>query len=173
MTLNPIPTIHLLLTPGTGQADAQARVEHFFARNFLVKYDRVTIMAERTLGAGQPAFWGRMEEGVAANRRRVEGLLAELQAGGFEKLTDLAAMRQGYESKLLHTVTHLLDGFFGVDTVFFNLEEDSHGVSDRLAATIRAHPEKFWLVEAECASNAGHEPGRLDLIRKFATEPPG
>lgn len=168
----PNPTTHLLLTSGSDQADAQARVEHFFARNFLVKYDRVRVLAERTINAGEAGFWGRLAEGTAANRRLVEELVEELRAGGFETVHNLAAMRQGYQSKILHTVTHLLDGFFGVDSVFYNLAEDSHGLSDRLVATIKANPGGFWLVEAEGASNPGHAADQLDLIRQFKTAPP-
>jgi hypothetical protein len=163
--------LHLLLTSGTDQADAQLRVQHFFAKNFLVKYDRVTIPAERTINAEAADFGPRLQEGIAANRRVVAELLGELEAGGFAKMGDLLEMRQGYESKLLHVITHLLDGFFGVDTGFFNLEEDSHGLSDRLAMAIKANPAGFWLVEAECASDSGHDPDQLDLIRRFETPP--
>jgi hypothetical protein len=166
------PTTHLLLTPATDRDDAQARIEHFFAKNFLVKYDQVTILAERTSHAGNADFWKRLEEGIAANRRVVGELLDEMRAGGFEKLTDLTEMHQGYESKILHTVTHLLDGFFGVDTVFFNLVEDSHGLSNRLAAAIKANPAGFWLVEAECISDTGHDPDQLDMIRRLETALP-
>lgn len=112
------------------------------------------------------------KDGIAANRQLVGELLGELGEGGFEKLTDLLEMRQGYESKLLHSITHLLDGFFGVDTVFYNLEEDSHGISDRLVMAIKANPAGFWLVEAECTSDTDHDPDRLDLIRRLKTEPP-
>lgn len=168
----PAPTIHLLLTPGSDQADAQTRIQHFFARNFLVKYDRVSVLAARTINAAETDFWKRLEEGIAANRRLVGEVLEELRAGGFEKLTDLAEMQQGYESKLLHAATHMLDGFFGIDSIFYNLEEDSHGISTRLIATIKAKPASFWLVEAECASDTGHDPNRLGLIRGFQTEPP-
>lgn len=164
--------IHLLLTPGADQDDAQARITHFFAKNYLVKYDRVTILAERTINAGEADFWKRLKEGITANRRVVGELLDELRAGGFEKLPDLLEMRQGYESKLLHIITHLLDGFFGVDSGFFNLEEDSHGLSDRLAAAIKANPAGFWLVAAECTSDSGHDADQLDLIRRFEAEPP-
>ena len=165
-------TTHLLLTIGTDREDAQVRVQHFFARNFLVKYDRVNVMAEQTVNAGEADFWRRLAEGISANRRVVEELLGELKAGGFEKLSDLAEMERGYESKLLHLVTHMLDGFFGSDTVFFNLEEDSHGVSDRLAAAIKANPAGYWLVTAKCGSDIGHDPDQLDLIRRLEAEPP-
>lgn len=167
----PDPTAHLLLTPGADQTDAQNRVQHFFAKNFLVKYDRVTILAERTINAGEADFGECLQEGITANRRVVKELLGELGEGGFERLGDLLEMRQGYESKLLHVVTHLLDGFFGVDSVFYNLEEDSHGISDRLVATIKANPADFWLVAVECASATGREADQLDLIRRFEKEP--
>jgi hypothetical protein len=163
---------HLLLTPGTGRDDAQARIDHFFAKNYLVKYDRVTVRTERTINAGEVAFGKRLEAGLAANRRVVGELLDELRAGGFEKLTDLLEMRQGYESKILHITTHLLDGFFGVDSAFYNLAEDSHGLSARLAAAIKANPAGFWLVEAEGVSDADHDPDQLDLIRRFEAESP-
>jgi len=168
----PNSTVHLLLTIGTDQDDAQARVQRFFAKNFLVKYDQVIILVERTANASEADFGKRLAEGVAANHRVVAGLLGELGEGGFEKLTDLLEMRQGYESKLLHMITHLLDGFFGIDSVFFNLEEDSHGISERLATAIKANPAVFWLVAAECLSDADHDPDRLALIRRFETEPP-
>jgi len=163
--------IHQFLTPAPSREAAQARVSLFFAKNFLVKYDQVTLLAERTIGAGEAEFWGWLAAGVAANRQVVAELLGELGDGGFEKLTDLMDIPRGYQSKLLHIIAHMLDGFFGVDSVFYNLEEDSHGLSDRLAAVIRANPGGFWLVEAECASDTGHDPDRLDLIRRFETEP--
>lgn len=166
-----MPT-HLLLTSGTDRDDAQARIHRFFAKNFLVKYDQVTLLAERTINAGEADFWRRLDGGLATNRRVVDELLGELRAGGYEKLTDLMEMRQGYESKLLHVITHMLDGFFGVDTGFFNLEEDSHGLSGRLVATVKANPTGFWLVEAECTSADGHDADQLQLIRRFETEPP-
>jgi len=165
-------TTHLLLTVGTDRNDAQARVRHFFAKNFLVKYDRVTILESRTINAADPIFWDRLEEGTTANRQLVRELLQELQAGGFEQLTDLGDMPQGYQSKLLHIITHLLDGFFGVDTVFYNLAEDSHGLSARLAAAITAQPTGYWLVEAEGSNDQGHDPDQLDQIRQFKTAAP-
>ena len=68
---------------------------------------------------------------------------------------DLNDMGQGYKSKILHTLTHFLDGFFGIDTCFYNLEEDSHWLSDGLAAEIKKYPKKFWLLRAKCSSKSG------------------
>ena len=165
-------TTHLLLTPGIDRGAALARVSRFFAGNFLVKYDQVEIAPARSIAGSDPDFWPRLERGLSENRRAVAELLQALQGSGFATLADLAQMPRGYESKLLHLLTHLLDGFFGIDSRFYNLEEDSHGISERLRATIRKTPGAFWLVEAECASASGHESSQLDLIRQLAVELP-
>ena len=80
-------------------------------------------------------------------------------------------MGQGYESKVLHIITHLVDGFFGADTVFYNLEEDSHWLSDKLTDKIKEQPEKFWLLKIECSTI--DDTDRLDQIRKFEVKPEG
>jgi len=40
----------------------------------------------------------------------------------------------------------MLDGFIGIDSVFYNLAEDSHWLSAPLRKTIEQHPEHYWLV---------------------------
>jgi len=166
-----MPT-HLLLTTGDSGKQARIRVCHFFEKNFLVKYDRVVIAESRIISGAHPEFWPTIENGIAANRQAVTKFLVELRDSGFKSLDDLAGMKQGYESKLLHLATHLLDGFFGVDTVFYNLEEDAHAVSTRLAAAVKDNPVGFWLVKAECDIDTGHEADRLVMIRKFEVAPP-
>ncbi len=52
-------------------------------------------------------------------------------------------MPQGYKSKMLHVITHFLDGFFGIDTFFYNLEEDSHWVSEELQKKIAEAPTYY------------------------------
>jgi hypothetical protein len=163
---------HLLLTASADSTEAQTRVRHFFNRNFLVKYDRVTINESRITPAADPDFWPRLEAGLAENRRVLAQFLADLQESGFRQLADLGAMPQGYESKILHIVTHLLDGFFGIDSRFYNMQEDAHTVSDRLRRSIREKPQGFWLVAAECAYDTGHEANQLAQIRKFDVSPP-
>src|SRR4030043_54062 len=64
-------------------------------------------------------------------------------------LKDLQELPQGYKSKILHVITHLLDGFFGIDTYFYNLEEDSHWVSEELKEKIKTNPPIFWLLSLE------------------------
>jgi hypothetical protein len=42
-----------------------------------------------------------------------------------------------------------LDGFFGIDTYFFNLEEESHWVSVELQKSMEAAPSAYWLLTIE------------------------
>ena len=86
-------------------------------------------------------------------------MLAELRESGYEKLPDLVGMKQGYDSKVLHTVTHLLAGFFGVDT--FSI----------IRRKTRTTSASVWLVETECKLLSGHQSSQLDLIRKFDVTP--
>jgi hypothetical protein len=58
----------------------------------------------------------------------------------------LLTLKQGYATKILHTLTHLLDGFIGIDSAFYNLVEDSHWVSGELAEAIRVAGAEYWLV---------------------------
>ena len=64
----------------------------------------------------------------------------------YSSLQDLFFIKQGFESKILHTVTHMLDGFIGVDSAFYNLIEDSHWLSPSLRREITSHMHEYWLV---------------------------
>ncbi|MBU0480177.1 MAG: hypothetical protein KKG47_03630 [Proteobacteria bacterium] len=160
---------HTLLVGGENQGECKSRVIHFFQKNFLVRYDRIVIVEEKSCSAERSDFWVFAEEKMEANRRAVAALVSELQESGFQKISDLKTMGQGYESKILHVVTHLLDGFFGADTVFYNLEEDSHWLSDKLVRRIKEQPGKFWLLEVACSSAGSSD--RLDQIRRFEVKP--
>ncbi|MEN8143189.1 MAG: hypothetical protein ABFQ82_06280 [Thermodesulfobacteriota bacterium] len=162
---------HSLLVRGNDFDNCRARVEKFFARNFLVKYDTVKVITEKSYPAEDPAFWPALEEGLECNRQKVAGLIEELQEAGFDTLSTLASIPQGYETKILHTITHLVDGFFGIDTCFYNLEEDSHGLSEKLAELIRESPANFQLITVACSSGNGNS-NLLARIRKFEVDPP-
>lgn len=164
--------IHTLLVRGKEFSLCRERVEKFFARNFLVKYDAVEVVTAKSYSAADPGFWPALKKGIHCNRQQVTELIKELQEAGFETINDLGSIPQGYESKVLHTITHLVDGFFGVDTCFYNLEEDSHGLTSRLEATIKADPTNFWLLSVTCSSTKGHNSDQLAMIRKFDVAPP-
>ncbi len=73
-------------------------------------------------------------------------LVETLKDEGVETLDGLVQMEEGYLTKLLHTLTHLLDGFIGVDSVFYNLVEDSHRISRTLKMSVDTECEKYWLI---------------------------
>jgi hypothetical protein len=61
----------------------------------------------------------------------------------------LSELPQGFRTKMLHVITHFLDGFFGIDTYFYNLEEDSHWVSEQARRRIREAPSDYRLLSVE------------------------
>ena len=73
-------------------------------------------------------------------------MLEHLREEGIDTLEQLLDLEQGYETKILHTLTHMLDGFIGIDSFFYNLIEDSHTVSRTLKNTISEFPNEHWLV---------------------------
>ncbi|MEN8135881.1 MAG: hypothetical protein ABFS18_10165 [Thermodesulfobacteriota bacterium] len=158
---------HILLIREPDEETCRKRALNFFAKNFLVKYDSVNIAEDRSFRADKPEFWEIIDGGINNNRKVLAKLVGELQESGFEKITDLAQMDQGYQSKTLHTITHLLDGFFGIDTSFYSLEEDSHWLSEQLGAIIREQPCDFRVLTVECSSEAGTSTDLLAKIRKF------
>ena len=160
---------HILLIREPDEETCRKRALNFFAKNFLVKYDSVKVVDAGSFRADNQNFWEIINEGIKNNQQVIVNLLGELQESNFEKITDLARMPQGYQSKTLHTITHLLDGFFGIDTCFYNLEEDSHGLSEQLGATIREQPLDFRVLTMACSSKADSSVDLLARIRKFET----
>ena len=100
-------------------------------------------------------FWDRLKSNERVNKDLLRTWIGELHATGVRSIEDLAYLPQGYPSKLLHTITHLLDGFFGVDSYFFNLVEDSHWVSEGLKQIIKKRPEGYWLISVEVTLTYG------------------
>lgn len=140
---------HWLLCRAADFSAARGQVQKFFARSLLVRYDRLMFAENNAWHAGQPQFWPQIEAGVQANRRLLDGLIADLRGEGCQDFADLITLGEGYQSKLLHLVAHLLDGFIGIDTVFYNLLADSHWLSDKIRLNINANPENHWLLRVE------------------------
>ena len=160
---------HSLLVKGDDLESCRQRVLHFFSSNILARYDKVVINDSKSFQASDESFWKMVRQGNEDNQLAVAGLIRELQDAGLNTLNELNDMEQGYKSKLLHTLTHLLDGFFGIDTCFYNLDEDSHWLGDELAKTIKEQPEKFWLLQAECSSGSDSA-DFLERIRRSGSE---
>lgn len=143
---------HWLLCAADDYPAACDSVRTFFRNSLLLHYDAVETAREGSWSAvSGDEFWRTVEDGIAENRLALAGMLDELKAEGCSRIADLATLPMGYPSKVLHTVAHLLDGFIGIDSVFYNLAEDSHWLSDRLRETILLTPARYWLIRVEAS----------------------
>ena len=140
---------HEILVRGSGFEPSKKKVLLFFQKYQLVRYSVITIKESTSVSATNPKFLGRLEKAIRANRRILRGLIKELQVEGVKNLDDLNALPQGYKTKMLHVITHFLDGFFGIDTYFYNLVEDSHWVSEAMRRRIAKNPSDFWLLSLD------------------------
>jgi len=140
---------HDILIAGPDFASCRQRVEHFFNRTMLIRYDEARVIENDSINGTEKNFPARIQEGLRANQKIVAELLANLKEEGFKSLDDLKSLEKGYLSKIVHTIAHLLDGFIGIDSFFYNLEEDSHGVSRDLHQKIRVTPDSYWILRVE------------------------
>jgi hypothetical protein len=155
---------HIFLAGGKNPVQARGQASHFMASTQLVVYQSIIIKEEEILPATSEAFWLKIETAIAANRAFCSTLLQELQETGLREVEDLLTLQPGYPSKLLHILTHMLDGFIGADSVFYNLIEDSHWLSETLRATIQQRPEEYWLAPV------WHGPVTSSLLHRQRTE---
>jgi len=145
-------TTHLFLVTGADLATCEQRVLDFLARTPLVRYDRITLIRELCCPARHPLFATRLEQGLEKNRHTIRELVRELGQEGWTNLAELERLPQGYPSKLVHTIAHLCDGFFGIDAAFYDLDEMSCRLRSARKDLIRKHPEKCWLVTIEAVT---------------------
>jgi len=143
---------HEVLVSGPDCDACTRKVLSFFKAYQLVRYSQIKILKEDSLPASRPEFWNKIEKAVLENHLVLKQLIEELDDEGVTSLKDLEDLPQGYKSSMLHTVTHFLDGFFGVDTYFYNLEEGSHWVSEELMEKMQASPAHFWILSIEAES---------------------
>ncbi len=147
---------HTLLISGKDLAACTKRALHFFKTTQLVHYDDIKIIEERCCSARSELFQTLLDEALLKNRERLKSLLAELQDDGYTTLIDLLDLPQGYQSKILHTIAHIEDGFFGIDAGFFDLDESSYRVSERRKLEIRQQPDRCWLLTIAASSTGGN-----------------
>ena len=140
---------HDILSAGSGFEACQQQVRRFFQRTMLISYDEVLIVEKESISGAEKDFWPRIQEGLIANKRVLGELLANLKEEGFTTLEDLRNLEKGYLSKILHTIAHLHDGFIGIDSRFYNLEEDSHGLTRDLLQKIILTPDSFWVLRVK------------------------
>jgi hypothetical protein len=140
------PVLHTFLVRSQSGTSAGRHVERYLAGNQLITYAEFFIRDEKICNAADERFQVDLDRGLAANRAFGRRMLEHLKEEGLTTLEQLQDLEQGYATKVLHTLTHLLDGFIGIDSAFYNLVEDSHWVSTKLAGAIAAEPESYWLV---------------------------
>ncbi len=138
--------IHLFLVEAEGREAAIKKVENFLTHYSLVVYEEILLEKDEAISATSDAFWQRASAAMDENSKAIKQLFSVLEEEGYESPRDMALIPQGYLSKIFHTVAHLLDGFFGVDSRFFNLVEDSHWISKRLEKKILDVPSHYWLM---------------------------
>lgn len=146
---------HYMLKSGPDLTTCEHHIHRFFDKSQLVKYDSITIDHTHCMNATAPQFEELIRQGTDANRQVISGLLRKLSEEGCKNLQDIVAIPQGFQSKLLHTMSHLLDGFFGIDSKFYDIDEISHWITDSRRKQITESPETCWLMRIEAQSDYG------------------
>lgn len=140
------PVAHYFLVHSASKDRAIRHVKQYLSGNQLISYATFVIQPEEVYNGSHPLFEPTLAHGLAANAAFARRMLAHLKEEGVTSLEQLPDLQQGYVTKVLHTLTHLLDGFIGIDSTFYNLIEDSHRVSEELTTSIHAIPVSYWLV---------------------------
>jgi hypothetical protein len=140
---------HEMLVAGESFKSCRKQVRDFFARTELVRYDRISIDDNGSKSGSHQDFDRSVTEAIRKNRIILEGLAEDLKNAGVRTTTDLLTLPQGYPSKVLHILTHFLDGFIGTDSVFYNLVDDSHWLPEQTRQAISAAPDGYWLIPVD------------------------
>lgn len=158
--------LHDVFLAGSDFAFCSRRVKRFFDRTTLVRYDEVQLLESDSINGSDKNFLPRLNQGLAANQAVAKELLENLREEGFVTLEDIQGLEKGYISKIFHIIAHLFDGFIGIDSRFYNLEEDSHGISRDLQRKVFLAPQNYWLIRVKGRiAPAGEDP--LDALRTF------
>jgi len=154
---------HSILVTGDRYEDCSAQIHSFFEKTSLVQYDRISIDDGGVINGDSSCFSEKLKNGMDQNETVLNSLIEELGSTGFDKRSDLPSLEQGYPSKVLHMIAHFLDGFIGIDTVFYNLIDDSHWITPATQKLIDEKPEKFWLVPLDGYSMTPREAALLHM----------
>ncbi len=154
---------HIILVHGHDLKASSEAVAHFFETTTLVRYDHIDIAEELVIQATQQSFFSRVDEAIARNHTIVNKLLTDLKDTGVSQVEDLASLQQGFPSKVLHILTHFLDGFIGIDSHFYNLVDDSHWLNNDLREGIGKSPEEYWLYAVKGFSVSPDEAALLHM----------
>ncbi|MDW7772910.1 MAG: hypothetical protein SCH71_08475 [Desulfobulbaceae bacterium] len=146
---------HDLLVSGPDIQTCSQHARRFLEKSQLVHYDTVEIDLEHSMNGSDARFPEALDRSIARNHEILAQLLAQLKEEGCVDLDHLLLLSQGFPSKLLHTMCHLLDGFFGVDSFFFDIDEVSNWLTAPRQKQIRESPETCWLMHVKAKSFYG------------------
>ena len=154
---------HILLANSGSYEECKKQIVSFFEKTTLVQYDRISIDDDSVINGDHELFAAQLEDCLEQNRAVLDKFITELGTTGFSSVSDLPTLEQGYPSKVLHLIAHFLDGFIGIDTVFYNLIDDSHWVSTETRKLLDTDPGKFWLVPLDGYSMTPREAALLHM----------
>ena len=139
---------HIFLVEADSHEQALSQVVKFLSSYQLVRYDRFEVKREEIISVHDERFWEVLEKGLQKNYEILQGFIGELKSEGYQSVDDLRSLPQGYLSKLVHLIAHFVDGFFSVDSYFYNLIEDSHFLSLYLKRRMLRVRQNFYLIPA-------------------------
>jgi len=150
-----------MLLAGDSYSHCVDLVHRYFDLTSLVIYDCIEACEKKSFSGLDAFFFDTIAAAEQRNRQLVMELIDELKVAGINSTSDLNNVKQGYLSKTLHILSHLLDGFIGIDSYFYNLVDDSHWLPAETAATIRREPRHYWLIHIDCFAATAEEAGIL------------
>jgi hypothetical protein len=154
---------HKILISGDSFEHCCDHLHKFFDLTSLVIYDCIEARKGHSFSGLDSGFFTEIAAAEERNRKMVDSLIADLQKVGIEKSANLRDIPQGYVSKTLHILAHLLDGFIGIDSYFYNMLDDSHWLPAKTRTAIQENPGHYWLIHIDCFSASPEEAGLLRL----------
>jgi hypothetical protein len=158
---------HIFLVEAESPEQALSQVVKFLSSYQLVRYDRFKVKREEIISVHDERFWEVLEKGLQKNYEILQGFIGELKSEGYQLVDDLRSLPQGYLSKLVHLIAHFVDGFFSVDSYFYNLIEDSHFLSPYLKRQMLRGRQNFYLIPAIGYFEEKIHPFEMFSPRKF------
>ncbi len=152
---------HKILLAGDSFDHCSQQVHRYFDLTSLVIYDCIETIQNKSFSGLDAVFFDQIARAESHNRQAVQNLIDELVKAKFQKTVDFQNIEQGYLSKTLHILSHLLDGFIGIDSYFYNLMDDSHWLPQTTAQAIHKNPKHYWLLHIDCFATTAEEAGLL------------
>jgi len=140
---------HTLLIFGNDYETCCQQALDFLKTSRTLDYERVEVVEAESCSGADPNFCRRLTASIKKHSESITFLVNELNQMGFHSVVDIGNVEQGYPSKVLHILGHLLDGYVCVDSRFYNLIDQSHQVPPATIANIKKLPQLYWLIRVD------------------------